>query len=362
MEKLISTLKERLNSGQYQSETAVREAIILPVLLELGWDIFDPASVIRELTLGGKRVDYALCAMPPKKDIFIEVKAVGHSTHADKQLFEYAFHEGIPFAILTDGREWNFYVPGEQGSYDERRVQKLDIVERSPADVIATFRKYLDCKRVRSGEALIAARADYQNISKRKIAQTKIPDAWRYLVAEPDELLMELIADRVETLCGYRPAPEDIEDFLITDRQVGPVTSIQVPQSMPKKTQANTGEKTPVSERAISYKIFGVAKRADNATDALIDILRSLAARNPYFLEKVAPLVKGTSRNHIAKHRNDVYPLKPELIEYTTEFVPGWWLGTNIANREKMRIIKEACKAEGLVLGKDIVITLPNAE
>jgi hypothetical protein len=114
-------------------------------------------------------------------------------------------------------------------------------------------------------------------------------------------------------------------------------------------------EQLPVSERAVSYKILGQAKRADNATEALIDILRILASRNPNFIEKVASLVPGTSRNHIAKRREDVYPNKPDLIEYTIQFVPGWWLGTNIANREKMRIIKQACRAEGLELGKDII-------
>ena len=33
-------------------------------------------------------------------------------------------------AILTDGQEWSFYLPGEQGRYDERRVYKPDLLER----------------------------------------------------------------------------------------------------------------------------------------------------------------------------------------------------------------------------------------
>jgi hypothetical protein len=76
--------------------------------------------------------------------------------------------------------------------------------------------------------------------------------------------------------------------------------------------------------------------------------MKMLAQRDPKFLDTVAPLVEGNSRNHIARSRDQVYPLKPELSEYTIEFVPGWWLGTNIANREKIRIIKKACEAAGL--------------
>jgi hypothetical protein len=99
-----------------------------------------------------------------------------------------------------------------------------------------------------------------------------------------------------------------------------------------------------------------------NASEALIDILRILQKRNSSFLERLSLLVRARKRNHIARTREDVYPLKPELIEYTMELVPGWWLGTNIANRDKMRIIQKACESEQLVLGKDIVIKLPNAD
>ena len=165
LNKLIEQIKARLTTGQYQSEAAIREAIVLPILQALGWDTLDPTSVLRECPLGSRKVDYAVATMPTKKHIFIEVKAVGHSLGGDKQLFEYAFHEGIPFAILTDGREWNFYLPGEQGNYDERRVQKLDIADRPITDAIEVFKRYLTYERVNSGEALKSARADYQNLS-----------------------------------------------------------------------------------------------------------------------------------------------------------------------------------------------------
>ena len=54
-------------------------------------------------------------------------------------------------------------------------------------------------------------------------------------------------------------------------------------------------------------------------------------------------------------------PQKPALAEFTIELMHGWWLGTSIANRDRMRIIRKACYMERLKLGKDIVITLPNA-
>jgi len=54
--------------------------------------------------------------------VFIEVKQVGQSDGGERQLFEYAFHRGVPMAILTDGQEWHFFLPAKQGDYGDRRV------------------------------------------------------------------------------------------------------------------------------------------------------------------------------------------------------------------------------------------------
>lgn len=369
MDSLIARLRERISAAQFQGETAVREAIVLPVLQSLGWDIFDPSAVVREYTLGSRRVDYALAASPPKKDVFIEVKAVGHSAGADRQLFEYAYHEGIPFAVLTDGREWSFFLPGEQGSYDERRVQKLDLVERPTTDVSSTFHKYLALARVRSGEAIEAARADYRNIAKRNTAKQHILKAWSELVQEPDDLLIDLVAEKAEALCGFRPTTEDVEEFLLTRLSLVQATVLAAVKTTVARPQPRLNPPAPVAPTqppvaiggGIPYSVFGVSKNVSKAVDALIDILRTLSERNPQFLETLAPLVRGRSRNHLAQSRDQVYPLKPELSEYTTEFVPGWWLGTNISNRDKMRIIRAACEIEGLTLGREIAVVLPNA-
>src|SRR5262249_38054256 len=140
LDKLVEQIKERLATAQYQSESAIREAVVLPILQALEWDTLDPTTLNPEYPLAGPKADYALAAPPTKKQIFIEVKALGSSLGGDKQLFGYAYHEGIPFAILTDGREWNFYLPGEQGTYDDRRVQKLDVVDRPITETVEVFR------------------------------------------------------------------------------------------------------------------------------------------------------------------------------------------------------------------------------
>ena len=114
-------MREGLRSNAFASEAAVSQGILLPALHVLGWPVFNTRIVVPEFSLEGRRVDYALCHPANKPAVFVEVKKVGLSDGADKQLFEYAFHSGVPMAILTDGQEWSFYLPGEQGRYDERR-------------------------------------------------------------------------------------------------------------------------------------------------------------------------------------------------------------------------------------------------
>lgn len=45
-------------------------------------------------------------------------------------------------AVLTDGRRWSVYLPSGPGSYAERRVDLLDVVEREMEEVERLLRRY----------------------------------------------------------------------------------------------------------------------------------------------------------------------------------------------------------------------------
>ena len=149
----IKSIADRIHKNYYRNETDVREAIVNRLLSDLGWDRCDPSSSRREYTVDKRRVGYALFTSASLSPVFIEVKAPDSGDEGDRQLFEYAFHHGTLFAILVNGREWSFDLPWEQGSYAERRVQKLDFVERKPHDLASVLERYLRFDRVRDGSA-----------------------------------------------------------------------------------------------------------------------------------------------------------------------------------------------------------------
>jgi predicted type IV restriction endonuclease len=163
-------IRAGVKAGRYVNEATVSQGIVQRLLNALGWPVYDTEIVAPEYSLGSRRADYALCHPPREPVILIEVKQVGQSKGADRQLFEYAFHRGVPMAILTDGQEWNFFLPTEQGDYSERQHYKVDIIERDPQEAEASFKRYLEYDAVRSGHAIEAARSDYRNAARKRQA------------------------------------------------------------------------------------------------------------------------------------------------------------------------------------------------
>jgi hypothetical protein len=93
----------------------------------------------------------------------------------------------------------------------------------------------------------------------------------------------------------------------------------------------------------------------------MITILRDLAQYDDEFFPKLAAKVRGRIRNHVARSRSEVYPERPDLARYVKEVGWGWFIGCNIANREKERILNAACDVMGLAFNRDLKIDLQNA-
>lgn len=216
LEEHILDIQSRLRNNEYPNEQSISQGIVLRLLTQLQWPVYDTQLIIPEYSVQGKRVDFALCVRKNKPIIFIEVKQPGKTIAADKQLFEYAFHEGIPFAIVTDGNEWHFYLPAEVGNYDERRVYKLDLLERDKEESAYQLERYLAFEHVKNGKALEHAREDYKNISKERQAKENIPIAWEKLLEEKNEILMDIVSEKVESLCGFQPTQKQILSYLTT--------------------------------------------------------------------------------------------------------------------------------------------------
>ncbi|MGN6758849.1 MAG: type I restriction enzyme HsdR N-terminal domain-containing protein, partial [Thermomicrobiales bacterium] len=245
MREHLVAICDGLKSERFPNEASVVQGIVLRLLNSLGWPIYDTDTVAPEYSLEGRRVDLALCNRQRKPIIFIEVKQVGQIDGAERQLFEYAFHKGVPMVILTDGKEWNFFLPAEQGDYNERRVYKLDLLERDLDECVSRLRRYLAFLAVSSGEALEAARTDYRDVAKERQIRFTLPRAWHRLLEDEDGFLVELLTDKVESLCGYKPDTDVIAGFLKTQLQnPGPSANLNT-DTAPRTFRATPAQPTP---------------------------------------------------------------------------------------------------------------------
>lgn len=366
LDKDIEEIRNGIKSGRFVSEAAVSQGIVLRILHALSWPAYDTQIVCPEYSLQGRRVDYALCHPPGKPIAFVEVKQIGQSEGAERQLFEYAFHVGVPLAILTDGQEWNFFLPGEQGDYGERRVYKLDIVERDISECVARLTRYLQYDAIMCGDAIEAAREDYRNVSRDRLIKSTLPKAWTRLIEEEDELLLELMADRVEVLCGYKPAPDTVARFLKESVTSKPLTQAkpQQPTHPPTFVSVHTPKSAAGNSiqrpSSIGFVLDGRHYPARSAREVLEGVFEALAKRDGNILERFASLPKhGRTRRYLARNADELYPSRPDLVrDFSHQLTSGWWLSTNHSRATILRIIEMACDVAQLKYGKDLQVNV----
>lgn len=138
-----------------QTEEATKNALVMPVLQALGYNVFDPFEVVPEYTadVGTKKnekVDYVLMrdGVP---SVLIECKTLGAElgiNHAS-QLYRYFACTSARLAVLTNGQYWQFYTDIDApnvmddkpffefnlAAVDARRVAELKKISKEHFDV-----------------------------------------------------------------------------------------------------------------------------------------------------------------------------------------------------------------------------------
>lgn len=183
----IAQLKERAINlkDSLQSEEATKNALIMPFLQALGYDVFNPLEVVPEFLpdRSGKkdeRIDYAIL-----KDgnpiILVECKRVENEKLDIKkhgaQLFKYFTASKAKFIIFTNGIVYKFFTDYEEKNildkgpfltfniveYKESQLNNLQIFCKENFDMEKAFNAAGDLKYIRSFEDVIEN--EYRNPS-----------------------------------------------------------------------------------------------------------------------------------------------------------------------------------------------------
>jgi hypothetical protein len=125
-----------------QTEEATKNAMVMPFIQILGYNVFDPLEVTPELvsdvgTKKGEKVDYAIL-QDGKPIILFECKKAGgdlNINHAG-QLFRYFHVTAARFGVLTNGLLYRFFTDTEQpNKMDEKPFFEFNILDFKERDV-----------------------------------------------------------------------------------------------------------------------------------------------------------------------------------------------------------------------------------
>lgn len=176
------------------TEEATKNALVMPFINALGFNVFDPHEVVPEFTVDvgtkkGEKVDYVIM-IADNPMVLIECKTCGSKLdlkHAS-QLFRYFSATDARFAVLTNGIDYQFYTDLDAPNrMDERPFFDFSMSELTDA-AIAEINKFTK------------AQFDLENIlgNATELKYTKqISRELRKLYEEPDDEFTKLLAGRV---------------------------------------------------------------------------------------------------------------------------------------------------------------------
>lgn len=130
------------------TEEAAKNALVMPFLQALGYDVFNPSEVIPEFTADvgikkGEKVDYALC-VDGRVSILVECKpsTIDLDLKHASQLYRYFSTTDARVAVLTNGVVYQFYSDIEQPNRMDDKpfyVFSMDSIRRTDPVTLERF-------------------------------------------------------------------------------------------------------------------------------------------------------------------------------------------------------------------------------
>lgn len=313
IEQLISFIENLKANRRIVSfnEAETKQAVVLELLYLLGWKRSNTDEVAPEYSVAGKRVDYSLRINNANK-VFIEVKKIGEELeNHQEQLLNYSFQEGVKLSILTNGATWWFYLPLHEGSWEQRKFYTIDILQQESKDVSSKFVDFLSKDNIDSGMAIQNAEAIYKGQQKLNTLKETLPKAWNKIIEESDDLLIDLINDTTEKLCGFKADTEMIEQFLSRHKDHLIISAIPATRITPPARPQATHPTSPTisgvySGKSISsFYFIGSQYEVRSWKDLLIKLCGILNDAHRTEFDKTLSIV-GRKRPYFTRNSNEL--------------------------------------------------------
>jgi hypothetical protein len=206
----LKGLATRINTTKslIQTEEATKNAMVMPFIQILGYNVFDPTEVTPELiadigTKKGEKVDYAIL-LGGQPIMLFECKKCGGdlSINHASQLFRYFHVTSARFGVLTNGLVYKFFTDLEQpNKMDGTAFFEFDILNFKERDV-EELKKF--AKSAFNVDTILTTASD---LKYTRVIQERL-DSW--VTDPPEEFVRTLSSD---LLVGRRFTPALKDQF-----------------------------------------------------------------------------------------------------------------------------------------------------
>jgi hypothetical protein len=170
----IEKLKENL-----PTEEATKNALVMPFLTALGYDVFNPLEVLPEMscdigTKKGEKIDYAIM-----KDgdpiMLVECKHWSQDLNLhDNQLLRYFHVSKAKFGVLTNGIVYRFYTDlAEPNKMDEKpflEINLLDLKDLQIEELKKFHKSYFDVEKILSSASELKYTGELKAVISKEFA------------------------------------------------------------------------------------------------------------------------------------------------------------------------------------------------
>lgn len=176
--KQLSERAEKLKES-LQTEEATKNALIMPFLQAMGYDVFNPLEVLPEFTCDigtkkGEKIDYAIFR-EGQPIVLVECKHWKQDlTLHDNQLLRYFHVSNAKFGLLTNGVVYKFYTDLETpNKMDEKPFLEINLfdLKNSTIEELKKFHKtYFDIENILSSASELKYTSQLKTVINNEFA------------------------------------------------------------------------------------------------------------------------------------------------------------------------------------------------
>jgi hypothetical protein len=349
--KQLSERAGKLKDG-LQTEEATKNALIMPFIQALGYDVFNPMEVVPEYTCDigtkkGEKIDYAILK-DGEPILLMECKHWNQDLNLhDNQLLRYFHVSKAKFGILTNGLLYKFYTDMDASNkMDERPFLEVDILAAKDGQIedLKKFHKsYFDIEKILDSAEELRITNDMKGVIKEEF-QNPTPEFVKHLAKRIyTGAITTRMIDRI-TPFVKKSLDQFIDDFVsdtltsaIRSRR-GKDESEQPEPQAEKATEELEGASIVTTEeelmgyaivKAILYPIVDIERIISRDAQTYFAILFDDNNRKPvcrlYFntakkyIETFNSEKKGTK--HLIESLNDIYRFSEEIKEIVKTYI-----------------------------------------